>query len=170
MSKQVVWRGRSWGIVVEQVMLPDGSTIERGMVEHPGSVVIVPLLGDEVVLIRQFRPNLNQTILELPAGTKDPNETPLQCAQRELREETGYRAENFVDLGTFWPAPGVSNEAMTIFLATDLTHDPLPMDVDEQIENAPMLLAEAIEQAQSGAFQDMKTAYGLLHASNFLKS
>lgn len=169
MSEQLIgprpiWQGRSWRLLVERVALPDGSAVERGMVDHPGSVVLIPLLGEQVVLIRQYRRTLDQIILELPAGTRHPGEPPELCAQRELREETGLRAAQLTPLGTIYPSPGLTNEAMHLFLATGLTADPLPMDADEQIETQLLPLEEAVRMARSGAIADAKTIVGLLWA------
>jgi ADP-ribose pyrophosphatase len=136
------------------------------MIDHPGSVVLVPLLGDQVVLVRQYRWTLGQTILELPAGTRHPDESPELCAQRELREETGYRAGRLTPLGSIWPAPGLTNEQMHLFLARDLSADPLPMDADEQIENCLVPFSAALEMARNGTFSDAKTIIALLRAAD----
>lgn len=143
-------------------MLPDGSLYVKGVVEHPGSVVLVPFQDDRVFMIRQYRPALKRTILELPAGTRGWDEDWLACAQRELREEIGYRAEDFALLGRFWPSPGMSNEEMVVYLATGLSPDPLPPDLDEQIEVTPMLLAELLPMVRDGRIQDAKTIIGLM--------
>ncbi|HIP71690.1 MAG TPA: NUDIX hydrolase, partial [Anaerolineae bacterium] len=100
-SSPVIWQGASWRLRLDRRQLPDGSVVEKGVVDHPGSVVLVPLrpLPDdyELLMLRQFRHALDRTILELPAGTRGWQEDWLVCAQRELREETGYRAEKFTD-------------------------------------------------------------------------
>lgn len=145
--------------------LSDGSVHTKGLVEHPGAVVLVPYQDNLVYMIRQYRLALDQTILELPAGTRGWEEGWLACAQRELREEIGYRAEQFVELGRIWPSPGMSNEVMTIFLATDLSPAPLPADPDEQIEVAPQPLAELVEMVGDGRIQDAKSIIGILRAA-----
>ncbi len=165
-ESNIVWKSSSWYLREEEKTYPNGEVIRKGIVVHPGSVVLVPLrptdAGYEVIMIRQFRTAVSDTILELPAGTREgEDEDWLICAQRELREETGYRAANLIDLGKIWPAPGVSSELMGIFLATDLTHDPLPADIDEEIELAPMLLDELVEMCQDGRMMDGKTVIAL---------
>lgn len=167
------WQGSSWRLLAHAIQLPDGSTIEKGTIDHPGAVVIVPLretaAGPEVVMLRQYRLALDETILELPAGTRGWREEWLACAQRELREETGYRAEHFQALGRCWPAPGLSNEIMAIFLATGLQSDPLPQDSDEIIDTEPILLQDLVKMALDGQLQDAKSVVGILRTTFFLQ-
>lgn len=165
----IAWQGESWRLVVHTIQLSDGRTLEKGSVEHPGSVVIVPLRetaeGPEVIMLRQYRLALNETILELPAGTRGWQEEWLACAQRELREETGYRAAHFQTLGFCWPAPGLSDERMAIYLATDLTPDPLPQDSDEIIHLQPILLDDLVASALNGQLRDAKSVVGILRTA-----
>lgn len=164
-DSRIVWHGRSWRLRVEQWPLGDGRFLERGYIEHPGSVALLPLRpgsqGWEVLMLRQYRLALRQTILEIPAGTRGWDEDWLACAQRELREETGYRAGQLVELGDIWPAPGVTNEKMRLYLALDLEPDPLPADVDEELALIPMPLAELLTLAQTGQLHDAKTLIAL---------
>ncbi len=160
-SSQIIWRSDSWYLREDRRPLVDGTAVTRGIIVHPGSVVLVPLrpspAGPELLMLRQYRQTLGQTILELPAGTRHWDEAWLDCAQRELREETGFRAEQFISLGEIWPAPGLTDETMHIFLAQELSPDPLPGDVDETIEVTPMLLAAVVQMAQDGRLQDAKS-------------
>ncbi len=169
----IVWQGHSWRLRVEDVQLPDGSSIEKGIIDHPGAVVLVPLretaAGPEVIMLRQYRLALDKTILELPAGTRGWDEDWLACAQRELREETGCRAAHFQALGRCWPAPGLSNENMALFLATGLQSDPLPQDGDEIIALQPVLLSELVTMALDGELQDAKSVVGILRTAFFLQ-
>lgn len=174
-NSRTIWQGK-WDVRIDTVALPDGTTMERETVVHPGSVVLIPLIkgknGDEVVMIRQKRPTIpdGEPLLELPAGTLDPAEPPDICAQRELREETGYRAKTLIKLGDLLPSPGSSTELMHFYLATGLTHDPLPMDADETIENAPLRFATALEMAVTGQLRDMKSVAGLVIANQYIHS
>ena len=172
-NSHIAWQGLSWRLRIDEVMLPNGEVRERGIVEHPGAVVLVPLVTTEaayqVLMIRQYRAAVDEMLLELPAGTKDWEEGWLTCAQRELREETGYRAGSFTDLGQIWPAPGFSNELMTLYVATELTPDPLPMDVDEEIEVVPMALSELVAMAWNGRIQDGKSIIGILRTAHHLQ-
>ena len=124
--------------------------------------------GDQILMLRQYRLALDDFILELPAGTRNRDEEWLDCAQRELREETGYRAEQIVPLGKVWPAPGLTNELMAVYLARELSPDPLPADVDEQIEVKPMSLASLLPMALNGDLQDAKSVVGILRAAAHL--
>jgi ADP-ribose pyrophosphatase len=168
-TKRLQWQGKSWRLMVEQIEAEDGSTVERGYVDHPGAVVLVPVRGEQVLMLRQYRFALEQTILELPAGTRDPDEDWLACAQRELREETGLRADNLIPLGRVWPAPGLSNEVMALYLATNLTASPLPADDDEIIEIEWLALSHLVQMALEGQIQDGKSVIGILRAAQYLK-
>lgn len=173
-AKEIVWQGSSWRLQVTQLTLTDGTVLEKGTIVHAGSVLIVPLRegkdGPEVLMLRQYRLALDAVILELPAGDREPNEPWLSCAQRELREETGFRADNFVSLGTIWLAPGTSDERMAVFLATGLHEDPLPQDVDEDMTVVPMRLDELVGMAQDGRLQDAKSVVGILRTYHSVNS
>jgi ADP-ribose pyrophosphatase len=165
---RTAWQGRSWRFRVLEYLRPDGSVKERGVIDHPGSVVIVPIFGDKVLILKQFRIALELTILELPAGTKEHDEEWLACARRELREETGYRAESWTSLGKVWPGPGITNELMAVYLATDLRPAPLPPDEDEEIEVVSYRFNDLVTMAVNGDLQDAKSVVGILRAAAFL--
>ncbi len=148
--------------------MDDGTVVDRGRIQHPGAVVIIPVQGQSVLMLNQYRFTLEKTILECPAGTREWDEEWLDCAQRELREETGYRAGQFDRLGEAWPAPGVTDELMTFYLARDLTPDPLPADVDEQIEVQAYPLTDLVQMALDGRLIDGKSVIGVLRAAAFL--
>ncbi len=162
----------SWRLRLDTLQLPNGRSVQKAAVEHPGAVVLVPLQqaphGPEILMLRQYRHVLGQTILELPAGTRGWDEAWHACAQRELREETGYRAETFTPLGQIWPAPGISDELMQLYLAENLSAAPLPGDEDEQIEVVPMLLSELVEMCWNGRLQDAKSIVGILRTAKRL--
>jgi len=157
-----IWQGPSWSLQEVNLSYPDGATVRRGLVQHPGSVLLIPLLDERVLMIRQFRLALGQDLLELPAGTRHPDETYAQCAQRELREETGYRAGTLTPLGYLWLAPGISNERMEIFLAEALEPDPLPGDRDETIRVETFAPRDVGRLALAGELPDAKSALGIL--------
>lgn len=161
----MIWQGGSWNFWEHELAGPNGRSLRKGSIEHPGAVVLIPLQEREdtveILMLRQYRLALRQTIVELPAGTRGWDEDWLECAQRELREETGYRAESFTLLGEFWPTPGLSNERMRLYLATGLTPDPLPGDADEEIALYPLPLAEALAMAEDGRLQDAKSIIGV---------
>ena len=172
-QSRIVWQGK-WRLRVDTFRLADGGVYERGVIDHPGAVVLVPLLpGDDglrVLMLRQYRPALERTILELPAGTREADEPWLVCAQRELREETGQRAATFTALGEVWVAPGLTNERMAVFLAEGLSGDPLPMDDDEQIAVEAWSLAELAAMAIDGRLDDAKSVVGILRAARHVAS
>lgn len=166
---RIVWAGRSWRLRVRMLAHADGSQEEKGAIEHPGGVVLIPIhpAGD-VIMLRQYRTTLQQTILELPAGTRGWDERWLACAQRELREETGYRAAAFTPLGEAWPAPGYSDEVLRFYLASGLEADALPADSDEQIDLEPVAPAEVLAMAHDGRLCDAKSVVGILRAAAHL--
>ncbi|MGH2536246.1 MAG: NUDIX domain-containing protein [Candidatus Promineifilaceae bacterium] len=167
--ERVVWQGDAWQLKAVATRLADGRLVEKGLVDHPGSAVIVPLAAGRVLALRQYRLSLEQTIFELPAGTRRPGESWLACAGRELREETGYRAAEWAELGFIWPSPGLSNEVMALFLARRLTPAPLPADPDEAISLAWLGLGELARQALNGRLADAKSALAVLRAAAALR-
>lgn len=168
-SSRIQWQGKSWQLRVVAQKYADGTTAEQGVIDHPGSVLIVPLDGDQVLMLSQYRLALDDWILELPAGTREKDEPWLACARRELREETGYQAATWTDLGRIWPAPGLTNELMAVYLARDLSPAPLPGDEDEEIEVRPMPMDELVAMALDGRMQDAKSVVGLLRVAAVLK-
>lgn len=167
-DERVLWDSGSWRFRVVRIGRGDGRTWERGLIAHPGSVVLVPIDGEDVLILRQYRPALEAEIWELPAGTRDWEENWETCAQRELREETGHRAGELIHLGDVWPAPGHTDERMAIYLARGLMPDPLPMDEDEELEVVRRPLAELLAQALDGRLQDAKSVAGVLRAAHHL--
>ncbi len=118
----------------------DGRSITREVVVHPGAVVILPIIdAHRIVMIRNFRYTIEQELWELPAGTAEPNESPIETARRELEEETGYRAGTMTPLTEFYTSPGVLTERMFAFVATDLT------SVGQRLEHGERIVAEVVE-------------------------
>ncbi|HID08053.1 MAG TPA: NUDIX hydrolase [Armatimonadetes bacterium] len=158
-----IYEGRVVNLRVDTVLLPNGRTSIREVVEHRGAVAIVPMLSaDRVMLVRQFRKPANEHLLEIPAGTLSSDESPLECAQRELMEEIGYRAGKLERLFAFYLAPGYSTEMLHVFLATDLERERAQPEEDEFLELVEMSLDEAIEQIKAGGIRDAKTISALL--------
>lgn len=157
-----VYDGRVIHLVVLDVTLPNGGAAKRELVRHPGAVAIVPLIGDDVLMVRQFRMAANRVMLEIPAGTLNPGEDPMVCAGRELQEETGYKPGVLESLGGIFVAPGYTTEYIHLFLATGLTESRLAMDEDEFIEPARMPLSELVAMIERGEIEDGKTTAALL--------
>lgn len=169
-ASRILWDGPSWRLRGYKVRQRDGSLVEKGFIEHPGAVVLLPRTDDgDILMLRQYRPSLQETILELPAGTRGWEEDWLQCAQRELREETGYRAQTLVELGDVWPAPGYSDEVLRYYLAQGLRHDPLLPDADEEIALQPVALEALAEMARDGRLRDAKSIVGVLRLADRLR-
>lgn len=149
-------------VVRRKFLTPDGSTHTRESVQHPGAVVVLPLLEDgRVCLIRNYRSAVDRTLIELPAGTLEPHEEPLQTARRELEEETGYRAGAVEPLCQFYMSPGILNEKMHLYLATALTAGPARLEAGEQIEPWLVPWSEALAMAEDGRIEDAKTLVAL---------
>ena len=161
-QSEIVYPGRAFTIRRDHLRLPDGRTTRLDIVEHHGSVVLVPIdeLGN-LLFVRQYRHAAGDEILELPAGTLDENELPLACAARELREETGQAANQLDDLGGFYLAPGYSTEYMHVFLATGLYYSPLEADADEFLQVQSIPLIKALQMAEQGQLPDAKSLAAL---------
>lgn len=158
-----IFKGRVVNLRVDTVRLPNGKTSQREIVEHRGAVAIVPLLDEETVLmIRQFRLAVNEVLLEVPAGTLEPEEPPEVCAARELEEETGYRAGTLRKLFSQYLAPGYSQEILHVFLARDLEKTAQHPEEDESVEVVPVPLSRAVDMVLSGEIRDAKTITALL--------
>jgi len=135
----------------------------RHTVEHPGAVAIIPLLDDDrVCLIRNERIAIGKQLVELPAGTLEPAELPQRTAERELQEETGYRAARWRELHGFFMSPGILNERMHLFVAQDLTPGPTAREMGEQIDNLVVSWGEAVAMALRGEIEDAKSLAGIL--------
>lgn len=150
---------------VDTVALAGGRTTQREVVEHGEVVAVVPLMGSDVVLVRQYRLPAGQALLEVPAGGVRPGETPEQAVERELREETGYRPGRVQFVTGFYVAPGYCTEYIHLYLAEDLREDPLDGDEDEEVEVVRLPLREAVRLVERGEIQDAKSIIGLLAAA-----
>ena len=160
---ELLLKTKKFNVVRETISTPGGKAKTREIVRHPGACVLVPLLDDgRVCLIHNFRISVNETLIELPAGTLEPNEPPQVTAERELIEETGYRAAKIELLHEFFLSPGILDEKMHLYLATGLTPGPTAREDGEEIENLVVTWAEAIDLVFRGQIKDAKTIVGLL--------
>ena len=167
-ERRVVHRGRFMTFRVDTIEDAGGKRHQREIVEHPGAVCVIPVVGEDVLMVRQWRTPVERVILELPAGTLDRHadgsiEDPDLAAPRELEEETGHRAERWRKLGRFWTAPGFTEERMHLYLATALSpvHDYGGPDVDEYLDLVRTPWREAVAMADQGRIEDAKTLVGL---------
>jgi len=172
LSSERKYHGRVISLDLDEVRFPDGSTGSLEMIRHPGASAIVPLLDPEaadpeVLLIRQYRYAADGYLYEIPAGRLDAGESPLDCARRELREETGYRASRVEPLFTMFTTPGFTDEKIHLFLATGLEAGESAREADEFMELVPTRLSRALSMIEQGEIQDAKTALALLFAAGF---
>lgn len=148
----------------ENITLDNGVTTNVHILRHPGAAAIIPFLDpDTIVLIKQYRHAAGAYIWEIPAGTlNDPEESPLDCARRELIEETGYRGQRWQPLGRIMPSPGYCDEQLYLFLAFDLTPDDQSLEIDEVLQVHSLPFSRALEMIAAGEIYDAKTVAGLL--------
>jgi len=164
-KREVLHRGQKFDFERVECALADGSTLVREVVRHPGAVVVAPLLdGGRVALIRNFRAAVGETLWELPAGTLEEGEDPAACAARELEEEAGFSAGRIEPLGSFYTTPGMTDELMRVFAATDLREVGQALEHGEEIEVVVRSVDEAMAMIDSGELRDAKSILALLLA------
>jgi ADP-ribose pyrophosphatase len=158
-----VYEGHFLQVRRDEIRLPSGKMAEREYIVHPGAVMIVPIADDgQLVVERQHRYPLDRVLLEFPAGKLDPDETTLHCAQRELREETGFQAREWAYAGRLHNAPAYSNEFIEIWFARGLVAGAQELDDGECLEVQTMAEATLFAMAASGELTDAKTMVALL--------
>lgn len=169
-KSETLLQGRVFKVRRDTLKTPDGRETKLEIIEHNGSVVLVPLDSEgNLLFVRQYRHAAGKDLLELPAGTRDGEEPFEECAARELREETGLEAGYLHKVGEFYLAPGYSTEFMSVFLATELKENPLDADEDEFLQVEKIPLKQAVEMAERGKIQDAKSLAGLLMAKSHLE-
>lgn len=168
-----VWQHRFLDAHVDRVRFPDGSEGEQVLIHHPGAAAVVPVLSDprgsdpQILLIRQYRYAVGGLLWEIPAGRLEPNEAPIDCARRELREETGCQCERLEPLTWLWTTPGFTNEKIHLFMATGLTQGMAAREADEFMEVVPLPLSEILAMIQRGEITDAKTQVAILYVAGF---
>jgi ADP-ribose pyrophosphatase len=172
-KSEKIFHGRIFDLFIEEIQEKDGSIHKSEIISHPGGGVVIPLFDDgNILLVRQYRYPHKKFILEAPAGKLEPNEDPLDCAKRELIEETGYNADKFEKLTALYTTPGFCNEIIYIYLATGLKKSSQGQNLDagEQsltVETLP--LTRAIEMINNGEIADGKTIVGILLTEQKIK-
>jgi len=169
LQSHTVYKGPVFSVRQDLLRLPDDNQVWIDVVDHRDSVTILPIdnLG-QIWFIRQYRQPIGKPLLELPAGVSEEGETPQVSALRELREEIGMAAREMVELGSFYLAPGYSNEFMRVFLARELYSSPLPGDIDEILQVEKISAREAYSLAETGGLPDSKSLITLFWAKPLL--
>ena len=169
LSTEPVFDGHLLKIYVNTVQLPDGRTALREVIRHPGAVAVVPFdVEGNVLLIRQYRAGIDRDIIEIPAGLLEAGEDPAACAEREMREETGYRPATLESLGGYHVAPGYNDEYIHLYLARDLEPAPLAQDSEEFLELVRLPFDESLAMVERGEINDSKTIIALFKVARRL--
>jgi ADP-ribose pyrophosphatase len=161
-SSERPFKGKLISVRVDQVTLANGHGASREIVEHPGAVGILAWDGDRLAMVRQWRQPAAQDLLEIPAGTLEPGESPQTTAERELGEECGLAAERWKQGPSFFTAPGFCTERLTLFLATGLFDAEADAPEDELLERSWLTLADAVAAVEEGRVIDAKSVAGIL--------
>jgi ADP-ribose pyrophosphatase len=171
LESELAWRGQFLTVYRDRVRSADGHVGIREYVRHPGAVMVIPLTDDDrVVLERQYRHPLARTFVEFPAGKIDPGESLQRCAERELLEETGYRAARWDHLGGFHNAIGYSDERIDVYLARDLTQVGTAGEAGEVLQVFTWQRSELLPRAHAGEITDVKTLIGIYWLQEFLSN
>ena len=174
LKSEYLYRGKILNVRLDQVRLTNHRkprVVAREIVEHPGAVAIVALDSqDRVLLVRQYRSAVQQEILEIPAGTLELGEDPARCAVRELKEETGYSAANWEEIGKVYPTPGYGTEKMWLYLAHNLTASAAAPEDDESLELEIIPFDQAIEKIERGEILDAKSIVALMRVWKKLRT
>jgi ADP-ribose pyrophosphatase len=173
-GSQRIYSGRIFNLDLDQVRFPDGSVGELEMIRHPGASAVLPFLADprgddpQVLLIKQYRYATDGYLYEVAAGRLEAGESPIDCARRELREETGCEAEALTPLTSIYTTPGFTDEVIHLFMAVGITRGAASREADEFLTVEPMSLSRALELVRVGEIRDAKTAVSLLYAAGFI--
>lgn len=168
LSSKTVYEGTIFNVEKLTVELPNGHIATRDIIRNPGAAVVIPMIDDCIVLVEQFRKAAEKTFIELPAGKLEYEEDPQTCAERELKEETGYSATKLQKVLSLYPAPAFADEVLHIFLATGLIKGEAAPDEDEFISARTYKLEEALAMIDEGIINDSKTVAGILYVSRLL--
>ena len=169
-SSVTKYQGRVFNLVTEHIALGGGVSADMDIIHHPGAAAIIPFPDTEtVILIKQYRHAVGEHIWEIPAGTLNQKEAAIDCARRELVEETGYSADTWQKLGEIIPVPGYSDERIQMFLASDLAPAEQNLDQDEILAVHAIKFEDALQMIYNGKIRDSKTISGLFMAMHRLQ-
>lgn len=167
-SSEIIYKGKIITLKKDIFQIEGKLPHQFDIIIHPGAVAMVPVNEKgNLLLVKQWRRAIEKIIIEIPAGTLEENEDPLECAQRELQEEIGYKAETFISLGGYYNAPGYSSEYLHIYIAKDLKPSPLVGDDLEYIDIVEMSLDQALSLIDEHKIEDAKTIASILHYSRW---
>lgn len=168
--RETIFEGKIIDVYVDDVVLQDGSTSKREIVQHGGAVAVIALQDDRILLVEQYRKPIERMSVEIPAGKLEVGEKPLDTAKRELEEETGYRANQWTFVQRFATSPGFASEVIHIYFAQDIyqVEDPLPLDEGEFVKVYSVTIEEAERMMKEEHIFDAKTAFALLYVKDFL--
>lgn len=170
-SSEVIFEGRIIRVHVDTVEMPDGKLATREVVDHPGGVGVVALTdNNEVIMVKQFRKPIEKAIYEIPAGKLDHGEDHRVCGIRELEEETGYKAKEFIYLGYMYPTPGFANEVTHVYLAKGLYEGQIHPDPDEYLDVEKIPIDKVKEMIMNNEINDGKTVFGVFKTAELLKN
>ena len=168
---KTVYEGLIVNVRSDIAEIQNGKHVPREVVEHPGGVGIVPVTdNNKVLMVRQFRYPMEEELLEIPAGKLGKDEAPIDCAVRELSEETGCKAGRIIDLGAVYPSPGFCRETLFLFLALELQQGDIHLDEDELLSVEPVDIDELIELIMANALPDAKSIIGIMKAKEYLRT
>ena len=171
LSTEVIYEGRILKLRVDTVKTADGRESTREIVEHDACIAVVAVDADDnILLVKQYRRPVDKELLEIPAGGIDKGEDPEATVIREMREETGFRPQKVTRLGGFYTTPGFCDEYLYLYLAEDLTPDPLYAEDTPAIEVVRVPVTQVLELVNSGKIEDGKTIVGLLYYLEYRKS
>lgn len=163
-----IYQNRIITVQKEHLVLPNGTALALDVIRHPGAAAILPMDGDDVFLIRQYRHAAGKYLYEVPAGTRDGDEDPRVCAERELLEESGFVAGEMLAMGSIFTVPGICDEEIFLFLARQLKKGETDLEDDEVIEPPVRVPYEkALQMVFAGEIQDAKTMAALLCAQKY---
>ncbi len=169
-KKELIYEGRIFKLMKEEVILDNGIETQLDIIRHPGAAAIVPAYGyDKIILIKQYRHAIGEYIWEIPAGTFNADEDPLECAKRELLEETGYRAEFWEKLGEITPVPAYSDERIHVYFAANLVQEKQDLDEDEILQVHMLKVPDVLEMIKKGEIKDSKTIASIFMATLWIK-
>lgn len=169
-----IWSGKVFNFDVDHIRYPNGQEADFAIVRHPGASAVIPYLSDprgadpQIMLLHQYRYAAGGYLYEVPAGRLDAGESPMDCARRELREETGCTAEGVTEMCTMYMTPGYTDEKIHFFIATGLTHGEAAREPDEFAETVVLPLSRALAMIERGEIRDAKTAVAILYSAGFV--